>query len=135
MYNIDNHIEIHGRIVRDFSVEQTASGIDKVEFTVAVDRRRKKDGDKTDFFSCVAFGESAKNLSLYFYKGKPIRVAGSMECNPYEGKDGVKRYPWKIVVDAWGFDLNDSKSGSGSAPVSNSDIPDSWEQAEEDNPF
>lgn len=141
MFNIDNFITIHGRIVRDIQTETGASGVVFARFDVAVGRRGKTDSDKTDFFPCIAFGESAKTLERCFYKGKPIRIAGRMECDPYTAKDGTKRYPWTLKVEAWGFDMGEG--GNGSKPQNNAvnntggDVQtyDSWEQFEADLPF
>ena len=142
MQNIDNDIKIHGRIVRDLSTETGASGTVYLKFTVAVDRRGKNDADKTDFFECLAFGESAKSIERYFYKGKPIRIGGRMECDPYTAKDGTKRYPWTLKVDAWGFDINDPRqSGNDTRQASENNtkaddvVPDGFEAQEEDIPF
>ena len=131
MQNIDNDIKIHGRIVRDLSTETGASGTVYLKFTVAVDRRGKNDADKTDFFECLAFGESAKAIERYFYKGKPIRIGGRMECDPYTAKDGTKRYPWTLKVDVWGFDINEPKQSENKTKENG----DSWEQFDEDSPF
>lgn len=138
MYNIDNTITIHGRLVRDITTETSSSGVVFARFTVAVDRRGKNDADKTDYFDCLAFGESAKTLERCFYKGKPIRVSGRMECDPYTAKDGQKRYPWTLKVDAWGFDMGEpNKDGrtQNNAPKSDVQNYDSWEQLEADLPF
>lgn len=131
MENIDNNIKIHGRLVRDVSTETGSSGTVYAKFTVAVDRRGKNDSDKTDFFECITFGESAKTIERCFYKGKPIRISGRMECDPYTAKDGTKRYPWTVKVDSWGFDLNE-KNGSKTATET---CGDSWEEADADIPF
>ena len=64
-----------------------------------------------------------------------------MECDPYTAKDGTKRYPWTLKVEAWGFDMGES--GNGSKPQNNAvnnesgDVQtyDSWEQFETDLPF
>lgn len=138
MYNIDNHIEIHGRLVRDITTETSPSGTVYARFNVAVDRRGKNDSDKTDYFPCIAFGESAKTLERCFYKGKPIRIAGRMECDPYDAKDGAKRYPWALKVDAWGFDMNEpNRDGKSQNNGSDGNVKnyDSWEQLEADLPF
>lgn len=134
--NIDNSIAIHGRIVRDIELKTAANGTKFAKFTVAVDRRGKGDGDKTDFFDCVAFKNSAELIAKYFQKGRPIRLTGSMECDPYTAKDGTKRYPWALKVDGWGFDMSDPK-GTSSAPASApAPVGEVYEDAsDEDIPF
>lgn len=127
-----NLITIFGRLTRD--PEYTEEGTPRVNFSVAVDRRtRKADADKADFFRCVAWNESAKSIREYFCKGKPIVIIGRMENDPYTDKDGRLRDSWSVKVDRWQFTINDK--GAGGSGARSNDIPDSYEQLDEDNPF
>jgi len=116
---------IHGRLVRDpeLTPRKNSDGSDRVNFTVAVDRRF---GDETDFFDCVLFGGGAAVIEKYFHKGSEIVVSGEGQIRSYEGKDGVKRKAYSIVVS--NFDFCGSKSKSEQSA-------DSWEEADADNPF
>ena len=64
-----------------------------------------------------------------------------MECDPYTAKDGTKRYPWALKVEAWGFDMgegnNGGKSQNNAVNNESGDVQtyDSWEQFEADLPF
>ena len=120
---------IHGRLVRDpeLTPRRNSDSSDRVNFTVAVDRRF---GDESDFFDCVAFGQRAEVINKFLSKGKEIIVWGEGHINSYEGKDGVKRKSYSIFVD--GFDFCGSKEKSSGRK---NDSGDSWEQADEDNPF
>lgn len=125
---MNNHT-IHGRLVRDpeLTPRRNSDSSDRVNFTVAVDRRF---GDESDFFDCVAFGQRAEVINKFFSKGKEIIVWGEGHINSYEGKDGVKRKSYSIFVD--GFDFCGSKEKSSERKDTSGD---SWEQADEDNPF
>lgn len=105
-----NQMIIYGRIVRDLEPKRNKDGLTILNFTVAVDRSGKN-ADKTDFVECTAFGVMAENIAKYFHKGRPILVCGPMECDPYTGKDGAKRYPWRMKVSRWEFSINDPKGG------------------------
>lgn len=122
-----NYHTIHGRLCRDpeLTPRRTSEGSDRVNFTVAVDRRF---GDESDFFDCVAFGKRAETIDKFFRKGQEIIVWGEGHINSYEGKDGVKRKSYSIMVDGFDF-CGSAKDKSGT------DNGDSWEQADEDNPF
>lgn len=122
-----NYHTIHGRLCRDpeLTPRRTSEGSDRVNFTVAVDRRF---GDESDFFDCVAFGKRAETIDKFFRKGQEIIVWGEGHINSYEGKDGVKRRSYSIMVDGFDF-CGSAKDKSGN------DNGDSWEQADEDNPF
>ncbi|MDO4486063.1 MAG: single-stranded DNA-binding protein [Bacillota bacterium] len=127
-----NNIVIHGRLVRDPEAgEFTTKKGDKrssCKFTVAVDRRY---GEETDFFNCVCFGKLSEVIVKFFGKGSEIVVSGEMQCNPYE-KDGVKRYPWNLVVGTMDFcGSKKDKDSSG-----NDGIPEGFKAIEdEDVPF
>lgn len=121
-----NYHIIHGRLTRDpeLTPRRNSEGSDRVNFTVAVDRRY---GDETEFFDCVAFGKRAETIDKFFKKGQEIICWGEGHINSYEGKDGVKRKSYSIFVD--GFDF------CGSAKKTDNKSGDSWEQAEADCPF
>ena len=125
---MNNHT-IHGRLVRDpeLTPRKNSDSSDRVNFTVAVDRRF---GDETDFFDCVLFGGGAAVIEKYFHKGSEIVVSGEGQIRSYEGKDGVKRKAYSIVVS--NFDFCGSRNDSSERK---NDSSDSWSKFDEDNPF
>ena len=59
-----NHITIIGRLVRDPELRYTNSGKAFVTFTLAVDRRKDKDGNKqADFIPCMAWDKLAEIIA------------------------------------------------------------------------
>lgn len=131
-----NNITIHGRLTRrpELGEYTTAKGETKKKcaFTVAVDRRF---GEETDFFNCVTFGNLSRVIDKFFDKGSEIVVSGEMQCNPYtSAKDGIKRYPWNLVVRQ--FDFCGSKKDKDGAGATGSETPDGFGAIEdEDIPF
>lgn len=125
---MNNHT-IHGRLVRDpeLTPRPNSDSSDRVNFTIAVDRRF---GDESDFFDCVAFGKRAEVIHKYFKKGQEIIVWGEGQIHAYEGKDGVKRRSYSIFTEGFDFcgSKNDSSKGSN-------DSNDAWKKQEEDIPF
>ena len=123
---MNNHT-IHGRLVRDpeLTPRKNSDSSDRVNFTVAVDRRF---GDETDFIDCVAFGKTAELIDKWMQKGREIIVWGEGHINPYTDRNGVKRKSYSILVDGFDF-CGSAKDKAGT------DNGDSWEQADEDNPF
>ena len=122
---MNNHT-IHGRLVRDpeLTPRKNSDSSDRVNFTVAVDRRF---GDETDFIDCVAFGKTAELIDKWMQKGREIIVWGEGHINPYTDRNGVKRKSYSIFVD--GFDFCGSKADS------NKSTGDSWEKQQGDIPF
>lgn len=124
---------IHGRLVRDpeLTPRKNSDAKDRVNFTVAVDRRF---GDETDFFDCVLFGGGAAVIDKYFSKGSEIVVVGEGQIRSYEDKNGVKRKAYSIVVSD--FDFCGSKgNGSTTTPKPAETTEEEWTEQEGDIPF
>lgn len=69
-------------------------------YTLAVDRRFKRDGEDTaDFISCVAFGKSAEFAEKYLHKGTKIAVSGRIQTGSYTNREGQKVYTTEVVVE------------------------------------
>lgn len=83
---------------------QTAQGNTAIaRFTLAVDRKFKKDGEASaDFINCVAFGKNGEFAEKYLKKGTKIAVEGRIQTGSYE-KDGKKVYTTDIVVEGYEF--------------------------------
>ena len=98
-----NKIILKGRLVRDPELKTGESGTEYCKFTVAVDRRVRKDQDKkTDFFDCTAFQNTGVAISKYFTKGKEILLEGRMESRKVQ-KDDENRTYWGVSVDTFEF--------------------------------
>jgi len=88
-----------GRLARDPSVFTPPSGTTFARMTLAVDRRKKKDGtQEADFPSVVAWGKTAEFCEKYLAKGKKILVEGRIQTGSYE-KDGQKIYTTDVVAE------------------------------------
>ena len=106
-----NRCCITGRLTRDPDIRQTNEGTVIARFTVACDRRFKKDGQaQADFISCIAFNKTAEFMEKYFSKGMKIEVDGRIQTGSYEDKEGVKHYTTDIVCESVGF--GESKKSS-----------------------
>lgn len=117
-----NKIMIQGRLTRDPEVKTVGEGLKVWRITVAVDRRKGKDGTKkTDFFSCDAWNRTGDTISQYFHKGDGIIIMGRMESSQSE-KDGYTVTYWNLVVDEFDFPLG-RKSAAEPAPAPAGAIP------------
>lgn len=73
-------------------------------YTLAVDRKIRKDGDATaDFINCVVFGRSAEFAEKYFRKGLKITIEGRIQTRSYTNRDGQKVYTTEVVVEEQEF--------------------------------
>ena len=101
-----NKVILMGRLTRDPNVRYTAGdnpmGI--ARYTLAVDRRIKREGEATaDFISCVAFGKAAEFAERYFRQGIRIVVSGRIQTGSYTNRDGNKVYTTDVVVEEQEF--------------------------------
>lgn len=87
---------IKGRLTADIEVHEAPNGTIYGNFTVAVNRRFKK--DETDFINCTAFNKQCEFISRYFHKGSEILCSGELHIDKYQ-KDGENRTSAKLIVD------------------------------------
>lgn len=93
-----------GRFTKDPEVRYTDGGTSIARFTLAVDRRfKKEDGPQADFISCVAFGKTAEFIEKYFRKGQKMGLTGRIQTGSYTDKDNVKRYTTDVIAEAVEF--------------------------------
>lgn len=98
-----NMVVLMGRLTRDPEVRASQSGLTIASYTLAVDRRFKRDGEPSaDFIRCKAFGKTAEFAERHFRKGVKIAVSGRIETGSYEGKSG-KVFTTDIIVDSQEF--------------------------------
>ena len=113
-----NKVVLMGRLTRDPEVRysQGENALAIARYTLAVDRRFKRDGEQTaDFINCVVFGKSAEFTERYFRQGMRVLVSGRIQTGSYTNKEGQKVYTTDIVVDSQEFaDSKGAGSGSGS---------------------
>lgn len=97
-----NLVTLMGRLVRDVDVRYTQGENSTciARYTLAVDRRFKKQGEQSaDFISCVAFGKNGEFAEKYLSKGIKIAITGHIQTGSYTNKDGNKVYTTDVVVD------------------------------------
>lgn len=94
-----NKVFLIGNLTRDPELSETASGISKCNFSIAVQRDYTQDGEKqTDFFNCTAWRGLGESIARYTKKGKKLAIGGSIQLRSYEDNQGVKRTAVDIVV-------------------------------------
>lgn len=97
-----NKVILMGRFVRDPEIRYTQgeNSIAVARFTLAVDRRFKRDNQPTaDFISCICFRKTAEFVEKYCKKGTKLAVEGSWQTGSYTNKDGDKVYTNDCLVD------------------------------------
>ena len=100
-----NRIVLTGNITKDLELKQTTSGKSVINFDIGVKRPMQK--DTTDFFTIVAWNQTAEYLSKYAKKGSRVAVEGKLTTRKWEDQNGNKRIAYEIVADS--VELFDSK--------------------------
>ena len=101
-----NKVILMGRLTRDPEVRYSAgeNSLAIARYTLAVDRRFKRDGEATaDFISCVVFGKQAEFAEKYFRQGMRVTICGRIQTGSYTNKDGNKVYTTDVVVEEQEF--------------------------------
>lgn len=109
-----NKVILIGRLTRDPEIRysQGASSTAVASFSIAVDRRFKRDGEPdADFFNCTAFGKQAEFVERYLKKGTKMVVVGRVQNDNYTNKEGQKVYSTRIMVDE--LEFAESKNAAG----------------------
>ena len=109
-----NKVILMGRLTRDPEVRysQGASQTAVARFSVAVDRRFKREGEPdADFFNCTCFGKQAEFVERYLHKGTKVVLSGRVQNDNYTNKDGQMVYSVRIMVDE--IEFAESKNAAG----------------------
>lgn len=97
-----NKVILMGRMTRDPDVRYTQGEepMAIARFTLAVDRRGKRDGEASaDFPSCVCFRRTAEFIEKYAHQGTKLVVVGRIQTGSYTNRDGQKVYTTDVVVE------------------------------------
>ena len=111
-----NKVILMGRLTRDPEVRysQGANQTAIARFSVAVDRRFKRDGEPTaDFFNCTSFGRQAEFVERYLHKGTKVVLSGRIQNDNYTNKDGQMVYSVQIMVEDIEFAESKNAAGGG----------------------
>ena len=118
-----NKVILMGRLTRDAEVRysQGDASTAVARFSLAVDRRFKRDGDdqSADFINCVAFGRTGEFFERFGRKGTKFLVEGRIQTGSYTNKDGQRVYTTDVVVENLEFaESKASSDNSGYDPAS-----------------
>ena len=102
MANDMNSVCLVGRLVRKAILSYTNGGTAVAKFSIAVNRKVKKDDqwvDEASFFDCSYFGKGAEGVNQYLAKGTQVAVNGSLVQSRWE-QDGQNRSKVEVMVNS-----------------------------------
>lgn len=90
-----------GRVIDDFQLKKGGSGIEYVNFSLAVTNGYGKN-ENTFFLECISYQPIAKRLiEAKVGKGSLIKAVGNLDVRDYIRIDGSKTKIIKIVLSDW----------------------------------
>lgn len=97
-----NKVILIGNLANDPEPFTTQSGISRSTFRVAVQRRfaNAQGVREADFFTVIAWRQTADFCNRYLTKGRKVAVEGSIQNRSYDAQDGSKRYVTEIIADS-----------------------------------
>ena len=98
-----NKLTIIGNLTRDPELRTTYAGVNVCSFTVAVNRRGRRDDQsgqpEADFFRVTAWRQLADICSKYLAKGRKVCVVGPVSVHTFTGNDGATRASLEVTAD------------------------------------
>ena len=96
-----NKVILIGNLASDTEAFTTQSGVSRSTFRIAVQRRfsNAQGVREADFFTVIAWRQTADFCNRYLTKGRKVAVEGSIQNRSYDAQDGSKRYVTEIIAD------------------------------------
>lgn len=113
-----NKLTIIGNLTRDPELRTLNSGVSVCTFTVAVNRRRKVEGQpEADFFRVSAWRQLGESCAKYLSKGRKVAVVGAVGVQTYQSNDGTTRASLEVTADDVEFlsSRNEAEASDGNA--------------------
>ncbi len=111
-----NKVILAGNLTKDPELRYTSGGTAVANFSMAINRKFSKDGEKkedVDFFDIEAWDKLAELASEYLSKGSPVLIEGRLKQDRWEDEHGNKKSRVKIVMQNMQF-LGTKKNDAGS---------------------
>lgn len=91
-----NITTITGNLTKDWEVKKSKDGKTVIATNVIADNDFQN--ERTNFFNIKVIGKIGESYPKYTGKGSKVTIVGKMSLTDYEGKDGVKRQWFEVLV-------------------------------------
>ena len=122
-------LTIIGNLTRNPETRTTTSGSTVCSFTVAVNRRKKTEGQpEADFFRVSAWNQIGDNCQKYLAKGRKVCVVGTVTAHAYTTQDGKAAASLEVMANNVEFlsargETGNQMDESGFTQVETDDLP------------
>ena len=129
-----NKLTIIGNLTKVPDLRTTKTGVNVCQFTVAVNRKIKVEGQpEADFFQVTAWRERGELCAKFLSKGRKVCVIGPVSVRTYTGNDGTTRAQLEVTAEEVEFLSPKPDEGS---QVERNEIPGGFTAVETDElPF
>lgn len=126
-----NSVIMTGRMAAEPELKTTQSGVNVTSFRIAVTRNYKvNDEYLSDFFTVVAWRNTAEFTAKHFKKGDTLTVQGRAEVHKFTDKDGNNREMVEIIADSVYFGEKKRDTNERNTET----VPDDFEPIEDEFP-
>lgn len=124
-----NKVILIGNLANDPEAGSTQSGIARSTFRLAVQRKyaNAQGVREADFFTIIAWRQTADFVNSYLVKGRKVAVEGAIQTRSYDGQDGQRHYVTEIIaenVEALSSPRRDAGDPGPTPPPSKADRPE-----------
>ena len=123
-----NITTITGNLTKDWEMKKSKDGKTTIATNVVADTDYQT--EKTNFFNVKVIGKIGESYAKYTGKGSKVTIVGKMSLTDYEGKDGVKKQWFEVMVQQLDSHApkknNETKNTAGNEEI---------EEKENDFPF
>jgi len=122
-----NHTELMGNLTRDCTIRFTDAGTAVGNFSIAVNRKYRKDNEtveQTDFLDIVCFGKTAESCGKYIGKGSTVFIDGRLQNRSWETPEGQKRNKVEVVANQVIFLSFKKNQGADGSQQERQDVPE-----------
>lgn len=114
-----NKLTIIGNLTADPVSKTTQDEKTVCNFTVAVNRRQKREGQPdADFFRVAAWRQLGENCAKFLAKGRKVCVVGPVSVRTYQAQDGSTRASMEVTAEDVEFLSSRNDGGQESHPAS-----------------
>ena len=118
-----NKLTIIGNLTRDPELRTTSTGVNVCSFSVAVNRRNRREDQsgqpEADFFRVTAWRQLGELCARYLTKGRKVCVVGPVSVHTFQCNDGTTRASLEVTAEDVEFlsSRNEGEAGAFGAPA------------------
>lgn len=114
-----NKLYVIGNLTADPTSHATQDGKTVCNFSLAVNRRQRREGQQeADFFRVAAWNQLGENCQKFLAKGRKVCVVGPVSVRTYQAQDGSTRASMEVTAQDVEFLPSRNDGGQETHPAS-----------------